>query len=283
MKTLISIHIKTELVIASLMNSVPPSKPQPISFAVFSIFLLFALFTISTNVKAQTDKATIKEWKKKLRDMDPLDYKYMVESYQDLKTEHAKMSAAYAPLQKTNDSLQRALLIEKNTNAAQKAAYDKLLAKYEAEVLNESEKSSANNVVKTLTANSPTKPAATAKASAPAAPTPARTKPTPTSLAAPEVQVSSSSPTGLKGSQGVYFLVQIGAIASPELKQMFASSPIFVKDVDPNSGMEKIMLGMFRNFDTANELKDQLREMGVKAAWVVAYKDGGRVPVSSVR
>ena len=41
-------------------------------------------------------------------------------------------------------------------------------------------------------------------------------------------------------------------------------------------------LGEFRDYWEADKFKKYLREMGVKDAWIVPYKDGKRVPIKDV-
>ena len=81
-------------------------------------------------------------------------------------------------------------------------------------------------------------------------------------------------------SKGVVFKVQIGAFNQKDLKKFYKNNPSF--EVDENDGTLKYTLGLFRDYWEADTFKKYLREMGVKDAYVVAYKDGKRVPMKEV-
>ena len=52
--------------------------------------------------------------------------------------------------------------------------------------------------------------------------------------------------------------------------------------VENKDGLQKFTIGVFRDYWEADTFKKYLREMGVKDAWVVSYKDGVRVPIKEV-
>ena len=79
---------------------------------------------------------------------------------------------------------------------------------------------------------------------------------------------------------GVVFKVQIGAYEKRELAKDLDTSVNF--DIEKTDGLNKYILGQFREYNKADELKKQLRAMGVGDAWVVPYKDGQRVPLKDV-
>ena len=81
-------------------------------------------------------------------------------------------------------------------------------------------------------------------------------------------------------SKGVVFKVQIGAFKQKDLKKFSKNNPSF--EVDEKDGTLKYTLGLFRDYWEADTFKKYLREMGVKDAYVVAYKDGKRVPMKEV-
>ncbi|MFY0599163.1 MAG: Ezrin/radixin/moesin family protein [Cyclobacteriaceae bacterium] len=78
---------------------------------------------------------------------------------------------------------------------------------------------------------------------------------------------------------GVVFKVQIGAYAKKDLKQ-FDSADNFSQE--SNDGVNKFTIGAFRDYWEADKLKKYLREMGVKGAFIVSYKDGQRVDIKEV-
>lgn len=82
-------------------------------------------------------------------------------------------------------------------------------------------------------------------------------------------------------SQGVVFKVQIGAFRNKDLQKYFDNNPNLggeVKEGEP----QKITLGIFRDYWEADEFKKYMREMGVKDAWIVPFRDGERVEIKDV-
>jgi vacuolar-type H+-ATPase subunit I/STV1 len=82
-------------------------------------------------------------------------------------------------------------------------------------------------------------------------------------------------------SKGVVFKVQIGAFKNKDLAKYFENNPNFggeVKESEP----QKITIGIFRDYWEADKFKKYMREMGVKDAWIVPYKDGERVEIKDV-
>ena len=82
-------------------------------------------------------------------------------------------------------------------------------------------------------------------------------------------------------SQGVVFKVQIGAFKNKDLQKYFDNNPNLggeIKDGEP----QKITIGIFRDYWEADQFKKYMREMGVKDAWIVPYRDGQRVEIKDV-
>jgi DNA repair ATPase RecN len=79
---------------------------------------------------------------------------------------------------------------------------------------------------------------------------------------------------------GVVFKVQIGAFRNKDLSKYFDNHPNFAGEI--SDGTQKITLGQFSDYWEADTFKKYLREMGVKDAWIVPYKDGQRVPIKDV-
>jgi outer membrane murein-binding lipoprotein Lpp len=82
-------------------------------------------------------------------------------------------------------------------------------------------------------------------------------------------------------SKGVVFKVQIGAFKNKDLAKYFDNNPNFggeVREGEP----QKITIGIFRDYWEADTFKKYMREMGVKDAWIVPYKDGQRVEIKDV-
>lgn len=75
---------------------------------------------------------------------------------------------------------------------------------------------------------------------------------------------------------GLVYKVQIGAFVHFNINE-------YLKDMDKNfegetaDGMNKYMMGNFREFTMADNFKKDIQKMGIKDAWVVPYIDGTRV------
>lgn len=80
---------------------------------------------------------------------------------------------------------------------------------------------------------------------------------------------------------GVVFKVQIGAFRNKDLSKYFENNENFGGETDAD-GVQKITLGIFRDYWEADTFKKYLREMGVNDAWIVPYKDGTRVAMKDV-
>ncbi len=84
-----------------------------------------------------------------------------------------------------------------------------------------------------------------------------------------------------RSMKGVVFKVQIGAFRNKDLSKYFDNNENFGGEND-GDGTQKITLGQFKDYWEADTFKKYLREMGVKDAWIVPYKDGTRVPIKDV-
>lgn len=82
-------------------------------------------------------------------------------------------------------------------------------------------------------------------------------------------------------SKGVVFKVQVGAFKNKDLAKYFDNNPNFggeVKDNEP----QRVTIGIFRDYWEADQFKKYMREMGVKDAWIVPYRDGQRTEIKDV-
>lgn len=77
---------------------------------------------------------------------------------------------------------------------------------------------------------------------------------------------------------GVVFKVQIGAFRNKDLQKYLDNHKNFSGDVDTD-GTRKYTLGEFVDYWEADRFKKYLREMGVKDAWIVSYRNGERIPI----
>ncbi|MBT1689359.1 coiled-coil domain-containing protein [Dawidia soli] len=82
-------------------------------------------------------------------------------------------------------------------------------------------------------------------------------------------------------SKGIVFKVQVGAFKNKDLAKYFDNNPNFggeARDGEP----QKITIGIFRDYWEADTFKKYMRDMGVKDAWIVPYRDGQRVEIKDV-
>jgi vacuolar-type H+-ATPase subunit I/STV1 len=85
-------------------------------------------------------------------------------------------------------------------------------------------------------------------------------------------------------SKGVVFKVQVGAFKNKDLSKYFDNNPNFggeAADKDKNEP-QRITIGVFRDYWEADTFKKYMREMGVKEAWIVPFRDGQRVELKDV-
>lgn len=85
---------------------------------------------------------------------------------------------------------------------------------------------------------------------------------------------------GTRVAKGVVFRVQIGAFRNKDLSKYFNNNGSFDGEVD--NSLQRYTLGTFQEYWDADKFKKYLRDMGVKDAWIVAYKDGQRIPLKDV-
>ena len=98
--------------------------------------------------------------------------------------------------------------------------------------------------------------------------------------AAAPARVTENS-SGERMISGVVFKVQIGAFRNKDLSKYFDKNKNFSGE-SSDDGVQKFTLGQFVDYWEADTFKKYLREMGVKDAWIVSYKDGTRVPLKDV-
>ena len=93
------------------------------------------------------------------------------------------------------------------------------------------------------------------------------------------VSPSSRRSSSVDESRGVIFKVQLGAFRRKDLQKYDNSENFSAED---ENGVQKYTIGVFTDYWEADTFKKYLREMGVKDAWVVSYKDGQRIPIKDV-
>lgn len=80
---------------------------------------------------------------------------------------------------------------------------------------------------------------------------------------------------------GTVFRVQIGAYQKSAIPENLDSSDGSMT-LEMADGMQKVMVGQFRDYQAAKELMQHMKKIGLRDAWVVAYVDGGRVDLNDV-
>ncbi|MEM1358607.1 MAG: hypothetical protein AAGF89_10420 [Bacteroidota bacterium] len=76
---------------------------------------------------------------------------------------------------------------------------------------------------------------------------------------------------------GVIFQVQLGAYAQNTVDPNLATGNAL--DLQDQNGLQKVVVSQFRTYANAAKLRDRLKQMGVKDAFVVAKNNGQRISV----
>ncbi|GIV39615.1 MAG: hypothetical protein KatS3mg033_1415 [Thermonema sp.] len=77
--------------------------------------------------------------------------------------------------------------------------------------------------------------------------------------------------------RGVYFRVQVGAYERIDLSSRITQEADM--KVEDEGGIKKYTIGYFNDYWEADKFKKYLQSMGIKDAWIVAYRDGVRVDI----
>ncbi len=215
------------------------------------LLILFAITYFNVNAtfaQSAEDKKLKKEWAKKVKTMDPLEIKNLMEQNDDLVAQKSVLTSKVS-------NLESKLKIKEELNRSLTTELDSL-------------KSSQNNSTAAVVST----------------PTVATTTPTVTPTKANIAPVT----TGGKqykadklNYNGVVFKVQVGAFKNKDLSKYLDNNKNFSGDTDAD-GQKKYTLGLFTDYWEADNFKKLLREMGVSDAWVVAYKAGQRVSIKDV-
>ena len=80
---------------------------------------------------------------------------------------------------------------------------------------------------------------------------------------------------------GLVYRVQIGAYKERSLSgDMVTTEEMNLEQAD---GMQKILIGQFRDLAKAEELQSYMKTIGVKDAWIVPYRDGVRITMEEAK
>jgi len=96
------------------------------------------------------------------------------------------------------------------------------------------------------------------------------------------VDVSVPLPMNIKNPRGLVYRVQVGAFRKPVPNEFFREFSPVSGDILPN-GLTCYMAGYFNNTTTASTAKNDIRTIGYKDAFIVAYCDGKRISFAEAK
>jgi len=201
-----------------------------------SIILTVLICAAGFSASAQLSKDDAKEWKKRLKDLTPEQYKTLLDENKSLKGQMSSLRTEMAGVDQT--------IADKNDQISQ---YQSQINDLRAQVTEA--KSQAQ------------------RASQQSQPVANDTRP--------------AQGSEINDKSGIVFKVQIGAFKNKDLSKFLTAGKNFTGEKD-EEGLMLYSLGVFRDYWEADTFKKYLREMGVKDAWIVSYKDGNRVPIKDV-
>ncbi len=199
-----------------------------------TILVLILGVTFAFDGHAQLSKKEKKEWKKRLKRLEPQEYKSLLDENKALK---GQVSSLQTEQQSFSSSL---------------ADRDEQIDQLEGQV------SDLRNELATSRAN-------LAKLQDQAA----------------EPRSKDVSGSSINDQVGIVFKVQIGAFTNKDLSKYLEAGDNFSGETN-DAGMKQYTLGVFKDYWEADTFKKYLREMGVKDAWIVSFRDGKRVPIKDV-
>jgi len=186
--------------------------------------LVLGAILVATSFSVSYGQSDSKDWKKKLKELTPEEYKQLVDDNSNLQKQVSELRG------------------EAEHYRSESQSKDAQIAKLLAEIKETESKTAA----------------------------------TPTQV--PVTNSSSVNSNKTVQSSSILYKVQIGAFRNKDLKKYLDNHPNFSGDTD-SDGTRKYTLGAFTDYWEADRFKKYLREMGVKDAWIVAYKNGERIPI----
>jgi hypothetical protein len=89
-------------------------------------------------------------------------------------------------------------------------------------------------------------------------------------------------PVDVKSASGLVYRVQVGAFSKPIPQDRFREfNPVSGETL--NNGITRYMAGYFNNSKKVVEARDQIKQLGYKDAFAVAYCDGKRITLAEAR
>ncbi len=97
--------------------------------------------------------------------------------------------------------------------------------------------------------------------------------------AVPVYTASKPIPVNEKLPEGLIFKVQIGAFRNPIPQDLFKGMTPITGETTP-TGLTRYTAGLFKKFSTADKVKQEIRDLGYRDAFVVAFYNGKRISMS---
>ncbi len=196
---------------------------------ILSLTALALCFVFTYDASAQMSKKEAKEWKKRIKQLQPEQYKQLLDENKSLK---GQVTSLRTELGNVDDRI---------------AEKDEQILSYQSQV------SDLRNELTRVQSEA---------------------------QAQPQQVVSNEPASNIDEARGVVFKVQIGAFTQKDLSKYKDNTRNFSEEEE--GGVRRYTIGVFREYWDADTFKKYLREMGVKDAWVVSYRDGQRVPIKDV-
>ncbi|MBL7888461.1 MAG: PD40 domain-containing protein [Bacteroidia bacterium] len=95
----------------------------------------------------------------------------------------------------------------------------------------------------------------------------------------PVYNASKPIPVNEKLPEGLIFKVQIGAFRNPIPQDLFKGMTPITGETTP-TGLTRYTAGLFKKFSTADKVKQEIRDLGYRDAFVVAFYNGKRISMS---
>ncbi|NBG66987.1 hypothetical protein [Acidiluteibacter ferrifornacis] len=83
--------------------------------------------------------------------------------------------------------------------------------------------------------------------------------------------------------KGIIFKVQVGAFRNPISQDLFKGFAPLMGEKVGNGGITRYTAGLFLEFNSADQAKEEIRALGYSDAFVVAFKDGKRINIAEAR
>ena len=226
--------------------------------------------------KDKHQKAAIKAWKQRKNQMKPWQLKALVEANQQLKMDNQQLQEE---VKFTQEELQRLIKLKAKIDALRKqrglqrkkSATDRVMDNEGSDSWQAGNVLEEEDYADLEALFSPQPPNATESQA---------DKEGPDGLSKDDWAVDKNGKYYIKG---VIFKVQIGASRQYDLSDVLAGEKTqkFFEQ-EQLKGLNLYTLGHFKGYWKANKFKKALRAMGLKDAWIVAFRDGKRVPLEAV-